>query len=70
MAQLTSEDRVIVRMHIVDGLSLADVARALGIAQKPLYRRLKRLRKVLRTAMEAAGVHGDDVQGMMEGEDS
>jgi RNA polymerase sigma factor for flagellar operon FliA len=66
MAQLTSEDQVIVRMHIVDGLSLADVARALMIEQKPLYRRVKRLRELLRTIMEAEGVHGDDVQDLME----
>lgn len=65
LAQLTPEDRVIVRMHMVDGRTLADVARALGIEQKPLYRRVKRLRELLRTIMEAEGVHGDDVQDVM-----
>lgn len=70
MARLTSEDQIIVRMHIVDGLTLADVARALNIAQKPLYRRVERLRKLLRTSMEAEGVAGEDVQGMMEEEEA
>jgi RNA polymerase sigma factor (sigma-70 family) len=65
MAKLTPEDRVIVRMHFVDGLTLADVARALNIEQKPLYRRVKRLRELLRTTMEAEGVRGDDVQDTM-----
>jgi RNA polymerase sigma factor for flagellar operon FliA len=70
MALLAPEDQVIVRMHFVDGRTLADVARGLDIEQKPLYRRIKRLRKFLRTTIEAAGVRGDDVQGMMEGEGS
>jgi RNA polymerase sigma factor (sigma-70 family) len=67
MAQLASEDQMIVRMHIVDGLTLADVARTLRIEQKPLYRRVNRLRELLRTTMEAEGVHGDHVREMMEG---
>jgi RNA polymerase sigma factor for flagellar operon FliA len=67
MAQLTPEDRVILRMHMVDGLTLAEVARTLRIEQKPLYRRVNRLRERLRTIMEAEGVHGDDVQDVMGG---
>jgi RNA polymerase sigma factor (sigma-70 family) len=66
MQQLSSEDQVIVRMHFVDGRTLADVARALEIEQKPLYRRVKRLRDLLRTAMEAGGVHEKDVQELID----
>lgn len=68
MAQLTHEDQLLVRMHFVDGRTLADVARGLNIEQKPLYRRVKRLRKFLRTTMEAEGIQGDDVQSLMERE--
>jgi RNA polymerase sigma factor for flagellar operon FliA len=69
MDRLGAEDQVVVRMHFVDGLTLADVARALKIEQKPLYRRIKRLRDLLRTAMEAEGVHGEDVHDLMDRKD-
>jgi RNA polymerase sigma factor (sigma-70 family) len=66
MAQLDAEDQVIVRMHFVDGHTLADVARALEIEQKPLYRRVKRLRDLLRSTMERDGVHEEDVQDLID----
>lgn len=69
LAKLEPEDRMIVRMNLVEGHSLADVARALGVEQKPLYRRIPRLRKILRDAMEAEGVRGEHVQGLMERKD-
>ena len=53
---LPPEDRVILRMRFWEGASVADVARALGLPQKPLYRRLERLLAALRGALEAAGV--------------
>ncbi|HEV3048882.1 MAG TPA: sigma-70 family RNA polymerase sigma factor [Longimicrobium sp.] len=60
MARLTEEERVIVRMHFVDGRSLADVARALNLEQKPLYRRVKKLRELLRTLVEEEGIGGEE----------
>ena len=59
MARLTAEDQMIVRMHFVDGLSLADVARALGLEQKPLYRRVKKLRDELRKLVQDEGLQDD-----------
>ena len=53
---------MIMRMHFADGFSVADVARALGLEQKPLYRRLERLRKLLRTYLEAEGIDGAEVR--------
>lgn len=69
MARLSAEDQVIVRMRFVDGRTLADVARALEIEQKPLYRRVNRLRELLRAAMEADGVHDEDVQDLIDRKD-
>lgn len=69
MARLDPEDHLIVRMHLQDGRSLADVARALGLEQKPLYRRVNRLRQTLRTYIEAEGVHAPDVQGLIDGQE-
>lgn len=58
---LAAEDRLILRMRYWEGLSLADVARALGIPQKPLYRRVERALADLRGRLEAAGVSAEVV---------
>jgi DNA-directed RNA polymerase specialized sigma24 family protein len=42
----------VVRLIFWKELSVADVARSLGVPQKPLYRRLDRILKRLRYAME------------------
>jgi RNA polymerase sigma factor (sigma-70 family) len=52
LARLDPADRQIVRMHFQDGRSLADVARALRLEQKPLYRRVNRVRELLRKYLE------------------
>lgn len=62
MEALDPEERIIVRMHFADGRTLADVARALRLEQKPLYRRVDRLRRRLRELLEHAGVAGADVR--------
>jgi RNA polymerase sigma factor (sigma-70 family) len=67
LAELEPEEQLIVRMHFADGLSLADVARAMHLEQKPLYRRVERLRTRLRTLLESAGLRGDDVRGLLFG---
>jgi RNA polymerase sigma factor for flagellar operon FliA len=66
MAHLEREDQLIVKMHFADGFSLAQVARTLGLEQKPLYRRVERLRVRLRKLLEDAGLRADDVLGLPE----
>jgi RNA polymerase sigma factor (sigma-70 family) len=56
LASLSEEDRVIVRLNLIEGVSLADVARVLRIEQKPLYRRITRLREALRQRLKEEGV--------------
>jgi RNA polymerase sigma factor for flagellar operon FliA len=53
---LTDQDRVILRLRFQDGLAVADIARALHVDQKPLYRRFDTLLRQLRAALEATGV--------------
>jgi RNA polymerase sigma factor (sigma-70 family) len=65
MKQLEPEEQLIVRMHFADGHSVADVARALRLEQKPLYRRLDRLRDRLRALLESEGLRQDDVRGVL-----
>lgn len=68
MERMEPEDRLIVRMHFADGRTLADVARALRIEQKPLYRRIPRLRDALRGHLEREGISGAEVRALLDRE--
>jgi RNA polymerase sigma factor (sigma-70 family) len=70
MNAMPYEDRMIVFMHFGEGRTLAHVARALNIDQKPLYRRIPKLRDVLRANLEREGVSGRDVRMLLDREDS
>lgn len=63
---LPAEERVIVRMRVWEELSVADIARALSVPQKPLYRRLERIFSRLRGDVERAGVTRGDVRRMLD----
>lgn len=65
LRQLEPEEQLIVRMHFVDGYTVAHVARALHLDHKPLYRRVERLRTRLRAYLESAGMRSDDVQSLL-----
>jgi len=52
LAELPDEDRLIVRMRYYDGLKVSEIARMLGLPQKPLYRRFERILKTLRRDLE------------------
>lgn len=70
MGRMEPADRMIVRMHFGDGHKLADVARALGIEQKPLYRRIHKLRDELREHLEREGISARDVRAMLDWEEA
>ena len=56
MHALPAEDRLLVSMRFMDGQSVADIARALGLESKPLYARLDRALRKLRAMLEGDGV--------------
>jgi RNA polymerase sigma factor for flagellar operon FliA len=58
LTQLPAEDRLILRIRVEDCLSVADIARALHVEQKPLYRRIERLLADLRRRLEQDGLTG------------
>lgn len=62
---LPAEERVMVRLRYWQGLSVADVARALDVAQKPLYRRLERVLATLRAQLERRGVDREQVRALL-----
>jgi RNA polymerase sigma factor (sigma-70 family) len=63
---LPPEDCTIVRMHFWEGSSVADIARALGLEQKPLYRRLERILKSLGEALEKAGISREQIRSLLD----
>jgi RNA polymerase sigma factor for flagellar operon FliA len=66
MRALQPEEQMIVRMNLADGRSVADVARALKLDQRGLYRRIDRLRARLRQTLESEGVSRGDVYQLLE----
>jgi RNA polymerase sigma factor (sigma-70 family) len=69
LERLEPEERVIVRLYYGLGFSAADIARALNIEQKPLYRRIPRLRDTLRGYLEEEGISAEDVRSLLMRED-
>lgn len=63
---LPQEDRVIVRLRVWEGLSVADISRALHVPQKPLYRRLEKIFGRLREQLEGAGITREYVLRMLD----
>ena len=60
---LPAEDRALVLLRT--RLSVADIARSHGIEQKPLYRRLDKIYKALREALEREGVRRSEINDFL-----
>jgi RNA polymerase sigma factor for flagellar operon FliA len=56
IAALDPEDTIILRMRFANGMKVPDIAKALGLDMKKLYKRIDKLLSRLRSALEAAGV--------------
>ncbi|GIW51993.1 MAG: hypothetical protein KatS3mg081_1348 [Gemmatimonadales bacterium] len=65
MGSLPEEDRLVIRMHVMDGFTIADIARSLGLSQKPLYDRVRRSLEQLRAALERAGLDRDEIVALL-----
>jgi RNA polymerase sigma factor (sigma-70 family) len=65
LAKLPEEDRLIIRLQYWKGLSVADVARALTLPQKPLYRRIERILGQLRRELPAEGVQPEQLRDFL-----
>jgi RNA polymerase sigma factor for flagellar operon FliA len=65
---LGPQDRVLLRMCFERGLPLSDVARALQLEHKPLYRRRAHVFAVLRRALEEQGISREDIQEITGGD--
>lgn len=61
VAGLPDQDRVMVRLHYWEGLTIAAIARVLRLEQKPLYRRMEMALRRLRASLEAEGIGAEDI---------
>ena len=55
LAELPAEEQTIMRLRFWDDISVADIARRLGLDQKPLYRRIETIELRLRTVLGERG---------------
>ncbi len=65
LADLPPEDQLIVRLRYWEGFTVAEIARALKLEQKPLYRRIDGDLHRLREQLEARGLDGACVAGFL-----
>ncbi len=66
LERLPPEDRLMLRMRFWEGMTVADIARGLGLPQKPLYRRMDRTLADLKAYLEESGVSLDHVRAVLD----
>jgi RNA polymerase sigma factor (sigma-70 family) len=64
IATLPPDDALILKLRFEDGLSVAEIARSLRLDAKPLYRRIDRLFRRVRTDLEAHGIGAATVRDL------
>ena len=64
-AELPAEDQLIMRMRFWDDISVADIARALRLEQKPLYRRIESIESRLRALLTARGLDRERARDLL-----
>jgi len=65
LGHLPARDRVFLRLHLESGLTVAEVARSLGLEQKGLYRKKEDVLKHLRSDLEAEGIGSEDARELL-----
>ncbi|MBY0492571.1 MAG: hypothetical protein K2Y23_00020 [Cyanobacteria bacterium] len=62
---LPAIQQLIVKMLFEDGVAISDIARALHLVQRPLYRTVDQIKKTIRVAMEAEGISRADIDALL-----
>jgi RNA polymerase sigma factor (sigma-70 family) len=65
LREAPADERLLLRMRFEGGMTIAQIARALGVDQKPLYRRIKRGLLRLRAHLEKCGFGDADVDTVL-----
>lgn len=67
MAKLPAEDRLLLNLHFGEGWQVSCIARRQQLEEKPLYRRIERLRRGLRQDLEDAGIRREELGEVLRG---
>jgi RNA polymerase sigma factor (sigma-70 family) len=65
LAAMTAQDRVTLRLRFAKGMAVSDIARALGVPQRPIYRRIESLLNDLRASLERAGIDAAEAANLV-----
>jgi RNA polymerase sigma factor for flagellar operon FliA len=65
MRDLPGEDRLLLKLRFEDGFTVADIARSLSMAHRPLYSRFDRCLRRLREGLEGRGVRLEEVRELL-----
>jgi RNA polymerase sigma factor (sigma-70 family) len=68
LERLAPRDQVVFRLRFWEGVSVAQIARGLGVPQKGLYRRIERALARMRRELERSGVRAEDVRELLDEE--
>ena len=68
VATLPPDQRVLIELHFFKALKISDVARTLGVEQKPLYRERDRALATLARLLGAAGIGWEEVRDLFGGD--
>ena len=63
LERLAPEDALLAKMK--GSFQVSQIARTLGLEQKPLYRRLETILKALREDLEGRGVHSEEIEELL-----
>jgi RNA polymerase sigma factor (sigma-70 family) len=70
IVELPAQDQAVLQMLFAAGMSVADIARCLGVGQQVLYRRVRRLCAQFRDGLVAAGIDAARVRDVLESPDA
>jgi RNA polymerase sigma factor (sigma-70 family) len=65
LARLAPRDRLFLRMTLVEGLTVAQVSRALGVEQQAQYKKREAIFRSLRADLETAGIGAVEAQDLL-----
>ena len=63
--KLAPEERLVLKLHFTDGHQVSTISRLLTLDQRALYRRIERVKQVLRAELEARGVTWEAVTAIL-----
>jgi hypothetical protein len=65
VADLPPQDRLILKMRFEQAFTVTDIAAALHLPQKPLYRRIDAILETLRKRLEGEGMNASEVSNFL-----